>query len=360
MNEVPSFQAFPAQPLTATVIDSMWHGSSGRALAEGWRREAGETDEIDVDKFVLQGDGYAKRVLARLSLRLSCRAINAAALRSIETFGSEVLLSVKGFGLNPDILAHVHSLGSKLVIFYPDYHFDHPLLAMKLIEEADLVCTTKSFQMPFLEKLRGAGRTTLVHHGFSENVHRPRLTEVTEDSFLCDIFYAGNYDRTKFDWLLAVAEAFPNLRIMIAGNGWGKPARSTALERHIYGAPIIGDYLARAHQLARINLAIQSKRHEPTGWRDLVSTRTFEIPASRGFMLHEDNAEVRSFFEVGQEFDVFGTPAELCAKIAFYLGRPEERVLMSEAGYRRAVPAYGYQRRAKEIADAVIGMGRRR
>lgn len=88
-----------------------------------------------------------------------------------------------------------------------------------------------------------------------------------------------------------------------------------------------------------------------TGWQDLTSARTFEIPACKGFMLHIDNEEVRGLFTPGEEIDVFNDVDELCAKIESYLAHDEEREAMIEPAYRRCVPAYSYDERARVISE---------
>jgi spore maturation protein CgeB len=84
-----------------------------------------------------------------------------------------------------------------------------------------------------------------------------------------------------------------------------------------------------------------------------VSIRTFEIPACKGFMLHIDNDEIRTVYDVGREIDVFATPAELAKKIEYYLANPSKRGAMVESAYTRCVPAYSYRSRAEAILSAV-------
>jgi spore maturation protein CgeB len=121
---------------------------------------------------------------------------------------------------------------------------------------------------------------------------------------------------------------------------------------------VVGDSYARILQRARINIGIHSGPSGPFGWQDLVSTRTFEIPACKGFMLHIDNEGVRTLFEPGVEIDVFSTPDNLCEKIDYYLVRGLLRREMIERAYERCVPAYSYDMRAAAIADT-LGVLRR-
>jgi spore maturation protein CgeB len=90
---------------------------------------------------------------------------------------------------------------------------------------------------------------------------------------------------------------------------------------------------------------------DETGWQDLVSTRSFELPACKGFMLHVDNFEIRQLYKVGEEIDVFTSAIELSAKIHFYLKNDALRMQMIHKAYSRCVPAYSYDQRALQLAS---------
>ena len=68
-------------------------------------------------------------------------------------------------------------------------------------------------------------------------------------------------------------------------------------------------------------------------------------------MLHIDNDEVRTLFEVGREIDTFATLENLAEKIDFYLAHPDRRATMIEAAFARAVPAYSYDARAMRMTE---------
>jgi spore maturation protein CgeB len=104
---------------------------------------------------------------------------------------------------------------------------------------------------------------------------------------------------------------------------------------------------------AKINLAIHMGTADGSGWQDLVSTRSFELPACKGFMLHVDNEEIRQLYDVGQEIDVFSSADDLCEKIRFYLDNDSIRLQMVEKAYHRCVPAYSYDQRARGIAKFI-------
>jgi spore maturation protein CgeB len=99
----------------------------------------------------------------------------------------------------------------------------------------------------------------------------------------------------------------PAIKLVIVGSDWSGPTRNTPLESCVMGYHLLGDTYSRFLQHVRVNLGIHYGPSGSNGWQDLVSTRTFEIPACKGFMLHIDNEEVRGPFEPGKEIDVFAT-----------------------------------------------------
>lgn len=234
-------------------------------------------------------------------------------------------------------------------MYYPDVQFEHDGILTDSFLEYDLFVTTKTFHLDYLENMLGAGRVAYVPHGYSVNLHRPIMTKVHETDYVTDVVHVGNHSKYKQRWMQGAIAALPDVAFRLIGNRWqsdfgsGPGANCDVLEARV------GIGYAEAIQTARINVAVHSG---PTtsGWQDWVSTRTFEIPACRGFMLHIDNDEVREFFTPGVEIDVFSTPEELADKIRFYLARPTVCAEMIDKAYQRCVPQYSYSQRARQIA----------
>ena len=107
----------------------------------------------------------------------------------------------------------------------------------------------------------------------------------------------------------------------------------------------------RALRAARICLAIMSGVVPGASEGDKTTSRTFNIPASGGFMLHERSEEVLSLYREGSEIECFGSIKELADKIDFYLAHPAKREAIARAGYARCVPAYSYDERVKIILE---------
>lgn len=162
-----------------------------------------------------------------------------------------------------------------------------------------------------------------------------------------DVTVIASHTAYKEKVLRGLLRLMPNLDLHIYGNGWTGSQRAAELKRHIRGMALIGSQYAKSIRAARINLAI-------TSWTgrievDETTTRTFEIPACGGFMLHERTPELIELYEEGREVACFGSVEELGSKIEYYLTHPVERDAIARAGHARCVPAYSYDERMKQI-----------
>jgi spore maturation protein CgeB len=263
-----------------------------------------------------------------------------------------VLLTVKGSYFDRKLLTSLDKIGALTLNYYPDFRFSYRDVDENALCAFDLVFTTKSFQMDYLRSRLGEHRVALVQHGYVQNAHIPPSTDMSP-RFDCDVLYIGNHSVDKERWLAPVLESFPNLQIKILGNGWHKVRDRHLFNDEVCGKPVYGADYASAVNRAKINLAVHMGPVEPKGWYDRVSTRTFEIPACKGFMLHIDSEEVRQLYSVGEEIGVFSTANDLRRKITYFLADGAMRESMIEKAYLRCVPAYSYAERAREITRSI-------
>lgn len=321
---------------------SFWTGSSESGLSAGFRDLGWLVQEVDQRDFGVQAGGdLLLRAAARLTRRMAEDAYRQKLLDVCQALKPDVFLTVKGVGVTAELLRKVKDLGARAVMYYPDVHFAHPGVAVDSFNEYDLFVTTKTFQVEQLTKRLGTDRVAHVPHGYVGAVHQPLFETFAESDHQSDVLYIGNHSGFKQQWLESLVRRDHRLDLRIVGGRWRTKATSGPLADKDINDARTGLAYAREIQSARINIALHMG---PTasGWGDLVSTRSFEIPACRGFMLHIDNPEIRNLFNPGVEIDVFATPEELADKIAFYLPRPELRARMIERAYARCVPAYSY------------------
>ena len=334
---------------------AFWSGATGRSLADGFSSLGWNVQEIECRYQV-----YSSRrsIPLRIASRLLTPVTKSSYIDHILEYclylRPDIFFTVKGLDISPDLLRQIKETGARTIMYYPDLHFSFRDMSIESFDEYDLFVTTKTFQLPYLRKLLGDNRVAYVPHGYCD-VHQPVFDLVDESEFKVDLLYSGNHSAYKQKWLENALVTLPKPSVAILGNGWREKASKGLLSRCEMPGGRTGVAYAQAIQSARINIALHMG---PTasGWEDLVSTRTFEIPACKGFMLHIDNEEVREFFTPGEEIDVFSSPEELADKIRFYLDRPELRAQMIERAYSRSVPDYSYAKRAKQVATLFKGI----
>lgn len=331
---------------------TFWSGSTEAGLARGFRENGWLVQEVEKSHFGVQPNGHLLlRIASQISRNLAGKQYRQKILSECKAMRPDIFFTVKGIDIDVDILCEIKSLGTRVVMYYPDVDFYHKNVFIDSFNEYDLFITTKSFQLDFLSELLSPKRVSYVPHGFLPTVHYPVFKTISENDLVTDLVHAGNHSSHKQNWLEKAAIDLPDVSFRIIGNNWRKSVHSGPLLTSDMPGPRTGIAYAEAIQTARINLAVHMGPTK-SGWQDLVSTRTFEIPACRGFMLHIDNEEIREFYKPGVEIDVFQSHDELADKVRFYLARPDTRAKMIDRAYERCVPNYSYDK----LAQSVLGL----
>jgi spore maturation protein CgeB len=164
----------------------------------------------------------------------------------------------------------------------------------------------------------------------------------------CDVSFIGTYSPKKEKLLAALKEALPSIHLKIWGDQWFR-ATAPSIKSSIQGRSITGDLYALAIQCSKINLGILNEQVTGASSGDLITSRTFHIPGSSGFMLHERNEESVQYFKEGEEAGFFDGEKELVEQVSLYLGNDSLRDRVAMAGYKRALADHSLDERAKKI-----------
>jgi len=346
-------QTLPQRAPRMVFSGEFWRGSSGFGLAQGFRKQGWTVHEIDLSRiFGALGNSLTARVVRRIMAPSLLSHFERELRDAISALRPDVLLTIKGTHITRDLLLWMGDQGIKRLMFYPDFHFDHPGVRVDDFAFYDAVFTSKSFHVDFLKAKIGAEKIHYVPHGYSDDVHWPVLGDLTESDYEADVQHIGAHSAYKQGWMEAVQAGMPWARLRVKGARWETAIGDSALRTAELGGSVTDALYSRELQSGRINVAVMMGPHL-SGWQDHVSTRTFEIAACGGFMLHIDSEELREFFQPGVELDVFSSPEELVDKASFYLQRPDQRRRMGARAHARCVPAYGYAARSRAIAKAL-------
>lgn len=328
-----------------------WWGSDARALACAFRHMGHALIEVDLeDYFPPRWSTFWLRMIRRFLRALSAGNYNAHLRAHLRNRAIDFVLVFKGSFVEPSVLAAFREQGVPLYCFYPDLgFFGYGPNIWKCLPMYDCVFTTKAYHLTDPQIRRRFRDCRLVQHAYDPDVHRPLdLSPKVVAQYECDLSFVGCWSPQKEHLITGLIHGLPGRDLRIWGPGWAHAA--TAARARWQGRGAYGDELAIIYQASRINLGLLSEagRKDPMG--DQTTARTWQIPACRAFLLHEDTDEVARFFSAGSEIVAFASPSDLVTKARYYLEHEAERRSIAEAGFRRAHEShYDYENAAHEI-----------
>ena len=330
-----------------------WYGSCARACCYALRRLGCDVFDIDIHTFSPQWRQRSNRAIARLLTRRIVREYNQLILDSAAQLRPDILLAFKGPFVESRTLETLAESGVALYNYYPDTSpTAHDAYLAQSIRAYDCIFYTKKFWARALPSGLEGRHLVFLPHGYDSDVHRILpLDETDLVRYGHDVTVIAVHTTYKERLLTELVRRLPQLDLHIYGNGWSERARSPELKPFIRGFAVYGSEYAKAIRAARICLGIMSGKVRGVTQGDETTTRTFEIPACGGFMLHERTPELLELYEEGKQVACFGSVDELAEQIQYYLAHPEERDAIARAGHARCVPAYSYDNRLKEILN---------
>lgn len=325
-----------------------WFGSCARACCFALRRLGCDVRDVDLQTIFPQLRMRGSRIVLRLVAPRLIREYNQAILEVAHQFRPDFLLAFKGSYIQLETLRELRSLGAALYNYYPDRVLlaRHTLLEQTMSEYDCFFDTKQYWDGDAAEHFHPRCRKFLPH-GYDPEIHRPvELEDRDRRQFECDVCLIATHTSVKEAVLEELLRLRPKLDLKIWGSLWKENCRSIEVRKRVCGPALHGVSYAKAVVASRINLALMGVTSEA---KDETSTRTYEVPACGGFVLHPETPEVLDLFDTGREIVCFDSVRQLDEQIDYYLARPEERSAIAQAGYARCVPAYSYENRMREI-----------
>lgn len=337
-------------PLRILFLGENWYGSCARACCYALRGLGHQVEDVDSQLYSPPWRDRNARAAHRLVRGRLIEEYNRQIARQAAIFRPDFLLAFKGAFVEADTIRTLRERGVACYNYFPDTSFrTHGPRLLESIPEYDCIFYTKITHDEDLELL-GACDSLFVRHGYDPALHRPPpLRPEDHERFACDVIVIGTHTEHKESVLRDLCYYYPDLDLAIWGNQWYESCRSEELRGCVRGRALEGELYPIAIASGRINLAIMSGPVSTVSWGDETSTRTFEIPACGGFMVHERSREVEELYAEDEEAVFFDSLGDLIPKIDHYLGHPEERAAIAAAGHARCVPAYSYANRMREI-----------
>ncbi len=330
-------------------------GSDARASFAALRRAGHLTHIVDESHFVpTEWRTLAGRITRKLMRPVMINELRHRVSTVLRSMQPDAVFVFKGNYVTRDILGDVRAAGARSIMYYPDVSFHtHGKEIPLALPHYDHVFTAKTFGVADMTA-HGVRSVSFLPPGFDPEIHRPmELVDTDRQRFECDVSFIGTWSPKKEELLTSLHAAVPDARMRIWGNQWEKRT-GHALDDVVMGGEITGDDYARAICGSHICLGILSEQRKGASSGDLITARTFQIPACGGFMLHEYTDEAALYFAEDAEAGFFRSPEDLADKIRAYLSDDDRRRQIAGAGHRRSIESdYSIDARMSHVAAYV-------
>lgn len=320
-------------------IGETWYGSDARSAFAAFRRLGGSIQVIDENNYVpTHWKSRAGRILRKVFKPLFIRELMSDSIRLLNGFQPDLLFVFKGTWVHPDLISYCRSAGIAAFNYYPDVSFlAHGPNIPKTLPLYSHVFNTKSYGVEDMKVRLGLTNVTFLEPGFDPELHQPVSLSGRERAlYNCDVSFIGTWSPKKEKILSALVVSLPMLRLKVWGSQWGN-AKSRSLMNFIMGDEITGEEYTKAIRASSICLGLLSEARLGSSSGDLITARTFQIPACGTFMLHERNQEVLRYFAEGLDAAFFETPNELVQQVQYYLQHEDERQRVARNGRDRSI-----------------------
>ena len=263
--------------------------------------------------------------------------LNKALIDKVINEKPEVVFFYNCQHIKPQIFKRIKTY-SKIIQYYNDDPFSRKQtkfiwrFSKKSIKYSDLNIVFREKNIKDFNQ-NGSKRTNVLLPYYCKNHHYPIQRENVPENFLCDVVFAGHYEddgRLEFFESLLIE----GINFKLYGGGWNKillKNKQSPLFSFYPVAPAIGKDYVYAICGSKIALCFYSKINS-----DTYTSRNFEIPAMKKFLLTESSKDLQSLFKE-TELDYFQNFKDLKEKISFYLENNQLREEMELNLYNKVI-----------------------
>ena len=288
------------------------------------------------------GRTFLKSVQARLGVGYLLNISSKILLQEVERFKPDIVWVDGGFLLPKAVIIFIQKNFKCQFIHYTPDSLSAPGKSNRCMKNAisayDVLVTTKEQDLKLYEKF-SAKRVIFSLQGFDPSVHKPITLSSDEDlKFASDVSFVGHYMKDRAAALEYILNQL-DIKISIYGSGWNNHNVSNKIKSVFYGEAVADDY---AKVIAGSKIILGFLNNEV---RDTFTTRTFEIPACKGFLLAERSLMHEKLLIEGLEAEYFSSNKEMLYKINQYLNDDSKREEIAFNGHKRVIES-GYSWKA--------------
>ncbi len=350
--EIPNAES-EYKNLRVLVIRENWLGNTGLSAFGALLRTGAWAFSLTESEYVpLEWRALPAKTVARVLRPAAVGEFNRALERTAEEMRPHLFLAFKGAFVKPEALRRLHRMGVVRYCFFPDTAIANSRYLPHAIREYDWIFTTKSFGPRDFREQFGIQNCSFLPHAFDPIVHHPRTPTAEEDKmFGCDVSFIGSWSPKKQKLLEDLVHLRPGLSLKVWGNSWQNLPRSSPLRPYAQFQPVVGIGYATAISCSKINLGLLREGLPGASSGDLITSRTFHIPACGGLLLHERTTDVLQIFEENESCVCFEGAHELASKIDEFLKDRERCRAVAARGRGVVLAAHSWDHRVSTILD---------
>ncbi len=333
----------------------LWEGSTALQRARAFSRQAcTEVLYLDVTSGVRDpSPPLMGRVRWKIGWPADTLGENLRLIEMVQRARPDVVFVDNSKVISLSTLRLLKSKGVMPVYYSPDdmvvpHNFKYPF--RKTLPNWGIIFTTKPINVAELEA-RGAQQVVLVGNSFDAEVHRPLSPAERDRSFeAVDAVFIGAFEKKRCHQINALAAAGVTVAVYAASSGmiataWRRMLhRDVVLKSDAFGS----DYRIGLHH-GKLALCFLREMN-----RDVITTRSIEIPASGRPMVAEKTAEHDRHFVDGSEYVGFADRDELIESVHQLLGDHNRRRRIGKAGRLRCLSSgYSTDHRAREMLERI-------
>ena len=311
----------------------MQAGSNGPSIKDAFERNG-----IAVNVFTFN-DAIYHTLINRLSSKVlrvphytGTASLNSELIKCAESVKPDLIVLIKPVFVWPETVVQLRQI-CPVYSWYPDAvtykknTSDHFLRAIPLYTAH--FCSNYHSVKDFIAA--GAKEAYFIPITVDDKCHyRVDLTDAERQQG-SDLVFIGTYaNESRYHVLNALVKEGLGLRVY--GTGWNHMPKDSVLRAPgiVQGRTVFCKDMSAVIQASKINLNFVREHN-----REVLSCRTFEIPACGGFMLHQWTELVEQYFTEGIEAEYFRSYEECVDKVRFYLAHESSRNSIARAGYEK-------------------------
>lgn len=304
------------------------------SFSHGLSRLGCENVVFDYTRFLPSRDGnrYVRKIrnwLARAKGPKQTAAINAGFLELVKTFAPQLVIVFKGVDVLPETIRAIQACGTAIINCHVDDFFNPRYLKNYSRESFGRYDMHFSSRRHLFEEYKQNGVRAI---GFYEFGYDPSIFYPVSpngcDMYQCDLSFVGSCSQYRSELI----EALGGLEARVHLWGWGWKRAKQRLDKHgnikIWNRLAYLEDFCRVAAGSKICLNILTPQN-----RDQSNLRNFEIPACRGFQLAPRSEQILRVFRENESIACYNGPGELREKVVHFLGHPQERESIRQAGY---------------------------